>query len=70
MPKKAPEKWTGKLIGKMHVNNVKSADLAEELGVSQAYISMLLNSKRNAAGAKERLEAAYEAILANRKQHE
>lgn len=61
-----PPKWTGTLIGKMHVNKVKNADLAKELGVSEGYISMLLSATRETKGARERLENAYEAILARR----
>lgn len=66
MSENYPEKWTGDLIKKMHLNKVKSVELARELGVTEAYISMLLNSKTKAKDAKEKLEAAYEAIIARR----
>ena len=61
-----PEKWTGKLLGDMHVNRVTNRDLANELGVSEQYVSMLLNSKRTTKGAKERLQTAYHSILEKR----
>lgn len=67
MQNKAPEKWTGKLLGDMHVNNVTNRDLANELGVTEQYISMIMHSKRSAKNGKERLEAAYHSILERRR---
>lgn len=61
------EKWTGDLIGKMHVNDVTYDDLANELGISKGYISMILNGNRTPADAKERMQAALERILEKRK---
>ena len=66
MSDKHPPKWTGDLVGKMHVNGVRNMDLAKELGVTEAYVSMMLNSKRNTKGMKEKLEKAYEAVLEKR----
>jgi hypothetical protein len=62
------EKWTGRLIGKMHNNGVTAADLANELGVTKAYISMILNGARKPTGARERLENAADAIITKRKE--
>ena len=62
-----PEKWTGNLIGQMHCNGVTFDDLANEIGCTKAYISMILNSKRKPPKARERLETAYKNIVANRK---
>lgn len=64
------EKWTGRLIGKMHNNGVSMADLATELGVTKAYISMILNGARKPPGARERLEAAVTEIIKKRKEGE
>ena len=61
-----PAAWTGDLVGKMHVNRVKRSDLAKELGVTEAYISMMLNSKRNTKGMQEKLERAYDSVIAKR----
>lgn len=41
-----PETWTGNLIGRMHNKGITYDDLAEEMGVGKAYISMILNGKR------------------------
>ena len=60
------QKWTGRLIGKMHNERIKAEDIASELGVSTAYVSMILNGKRNPPNAKERFEAAVNAIIEKR----
>ena len=62
------EKWTGRLIGKMHNNGVSTTDLAAELGVTKAYVSMILNGARKPPDAKSRLETAVDAIIARRKE--
>lgn len=54
-----PEKWTGILVGRMHNKKVTQEDLAKRLGVTKAYVSMVLNGARNPVGAKERFESAF-----------
>jgi transcriptional regulator with XRE-family HTH domain len=61
-----PEKWTGELIGRMHNERVTAADLAEELGCTKAYISMIFHGARTPEGAQEKLEGAFERILERR----
>jgi transcriptional regulator with XRE-family HTH domain len=51
----------------MHNERIKAEDIASELGVTAAYISMILNGKRNPPGAKERIEQAVNAIIEKRK---
>ena len=62
-----PEKWTGRLIGKMHNERVTYDDLASELGVTKSYICMILNSARKPAGIQERMENAFESVISKRK---
>ena len=62
-----PEKWTGRLIGRMHNERVTYDDLAEELGVTKAYISMILNSVRKPDGIQKRMETAFESVVSKRK---
>lgn len=61
------EKWTGNLVGRMHNAGVSSKDLAIELGVTEAYVSMILNGKRTPPDAKERLERAFRAVCGKHK---
>ena len=42
-----PEKWTGRLVGRMHNNQITVDDVAKHLGFSRSYCSLILNSKRN-----------------------
>ncbi len=62
-----PEKWTGRLIGEMHNQDVTYDDIASELGVTNAYVSMILNGKRKPPDARKRLEGAYRSVLDKRK---
>ena len=62
------DKWTGRLIGKMHNEEITRNELADELGVKKSYVSMILNCDRKPPDAQARLEAAVDAILARRKE--
>jgi transcriptional regulator with XRE-family HTH domain len=62
-----PEKWTGRLIGKMHNERVTYDDLAAELGVTKSYICMILNGARKPKDIQERMEAAFEVVVNKRK---
>lgn len=62
------EKWTGRLVGRMHNERVTYDDLAGELGVTKAYVCMILNGQRKPAGIKERMEAAFDAVMEKRKE--
>ena len=63
-----PEKWTGRLIGRMHNERVTYDDLAAELNVTKSYVSMILNSQRKPEGIQDRMEAAFNAIIQRRKE--
>lgn len=56
-------KWTGDLIGKMHNAGITAQDIADELGIGKAYVSMILNGQRSPEGARERLEGAFDNII-------
>lgn len=62
-----PEKWTGQLIGKMHNARVTYDDIARKLGVGKSYVSMVLNGLRTPKDAKQRFNAAFDEIIAERK---
>ena len=47
-----PEEWTGRLIGEMHNADISRAEVAKELGVSTAYVTMVLNGIRTPEGAE------------------
>ena len=62
------EKWTGVMVGKMHIHKVTLEEMAKEMGVGKAYVSMILNGARKPDGIKARMEAAFDAIIARRKE--
>lgn len=61
-----PEKWTGVLVGKMHNERVTLDDIAAEIGCTKAYVSMILSGTRKPSGAREKLEAAFKAVVNKR----
>lgn len=62
-----PDQWTGELLGKMHNAGVTSRELADKLGYSRGYVSMLFNSKRGKHSKQEEFERAFAEILKERK---
>ena len=45
--------WIADLVGKMHKSRITKTRLAEELGVTREYVSMVLNGHQEPAGVKE-----------------
>ena len=62
------EKWTGNLVGKMHNEKVTFQAIADELGVTKSYVSMILNGARKPKGIKDRMESAFSSIVEKRKE--
>ena len=63
-----PKKWTGNLVGLMHDEKVSFSELAKELGVTNRYVSMVLNEHRCPAGAEEKFTSALNRIIEQRSQ--
>lgn len=61
-----PEKWTGEISAMLHTNRIKQKDLAEEMGVTPEYISMILNGKKKPAKAKAKMVSAIKSIITKR----
>ncbi|UQK47315.1 helix-turn-helix transcriptional regulator [Faecalibacterium sp. I2-3-92] len=47
----------------MKDNNISRSDLAEAAGVTPEYVSMVLNKRRNPAGAENTFRAAIQKLL-------
>lgn len=54
--------WVGELVGEMHRHKISKTELAQELGVSREYVSMVLNGHRTPAGAEQKLRDALESL--------
>lgn len=61
-----PSAWTGEVVGRMHVNQITNKMLADALGVTDRYVSMVLNGHKAPGGAEEKFNAALDALIANR----
>ena len=55
--------WIGDFIGRMHRNRVKITQIAQELGVTREYLSMILNGHREPHGIEKRLNDALDSII-------
>lgn len=62
-----PEEWTGHLVGKMHNERITYEELANELGFTKPYISMILNGKRSPNGIRRRMEEAVDHLIDRRR---
>lgn len=58
-----PEKWTGRLVGKMHNHAIKQIELAEKLGFTNAYTGMILRGERKPPQIREKMEAALDELI-------
>lgn len=58
-----PEAWTGYLIGKMHNHGITYGDLGAKLGITNQYISLILNGFRNPSGIREKMENAVDDLI-------
>lgn len=58
-----PAQWTGDMVGKMHNNKITLTQVAEKLGVTKAYVCMVLNGHRNPKGAEQRFMAALDELI-------
>ena len=61
-----PSAWTGEVVGRMHVNQITNKMLADALGVTDRYVSMVLNGHKAPGGAEEKFNAALDSLIANR----
>lgn len=58
-----PKDWTGDLVGLMHNHRITNRMLATALGVTDRYVSMILNGHREPPGAEERFKAALSELI-------
>lgn len=61
-----PAEWTGDVVKELHLKKITYQELADEIGVTKAYISMILNSKVPERQMRERIPEAINRIWARR----
>ncbi len=58
-----PAQWTGELVGKMHIYSVSCRELADRIGCSNKWLSMVINGHRNPKNAERRFMAALDELI-------
>ena len=58
-----PALWTAKLVGQMHMRRISQRQLAERLGITPAYVSMVLHGHRAPPGAEDRFRRALAELI-------
>ena len=56
--------WTADLVGQMHQYKITKSQLADHMGVTREYVSMVLNGHREPAGAETRFRTAVGELIA------
>lgn len=56
--------WIADLVGKMHKFKISKKSLAEHLGVTPEYVSMVLNGHREPSGAEQKFTVAVDELIA------
>lgn len=59
-----PAQWTADIIGEMHLFRISKKTLAEQLGMTPEYVSMVLNGHREPPDAEQRFRAALDELIA------
>lgn len=60
------EKWTARVVGKMHLHKITQSELAKAVGVTRIYLNRVLNGVENPANARERITQALDELIASK----
>ena len=58
-----PKPWTGKVVGTLHTQGISQGELADKMGVTEAYLSMILKSKREPPNIKNKVFEALKSLV-------
>ena len=61
-----PAQWTGDILSKMHIEKITSKRLAEHLGYSKEYVSMVLNGRREPKNAEQIFRQGLDELIAGK----
>lgn len=56
--------WIGEAVGLMHLNKIKAKEVAEQMGVTSVYLSMIMNGKKKVKDDERMKSRVFEAIEA------
>ena len=55
--------WIGDFVGRMHRHRVTITQMAQEIGVTREYLSMILNGHREPLGIEKRMNDALDSVV-------
>ena len=58
--------WSGEIKSLMHIHRITNVRLANRLGVTKNYVSMVLNGRRRPLNAQEKFTKAVNEIIKQR----
>lgn len=62
-----PAEWTAEIVGRLHLFKISKKELADELGYTPEYVSMVLNGHRSPPGAEQAFIEAVERLACKKK---
>lgn len=60
------DKWIAKAVGLMHIHKITQIMIADKIGWSNDYVSMILRGVKKPKGAKEKILNAIDEIIAEK----
>ena len=61
-------KWTGDVVGTLHVNNIEIRELAAKMGCAPEYVGKILNGKREPKNAEAKVKEALAELVKEREE--
>lgn len=59
------EQWTGDIVASLHIHQITRRELADEIGITPQYVTMVLNGKKKCpTDMQQRMKDAIAAIVA------
>jgi hypothetical protein len=55
--------WIGDFVGRMHRHRITITQIAEQMGVTREYLSMILNGHREPNGIEQRMNDALDILI-------
>ena len=59
--------WISSVVGKMHIHKITQQALADRIGIRRDYLNKILNGHLCPPNAKDRIIAAVDALIKERK---
>lgn len=61
-------KWTGDVVGMLHIHNIEIRELAAKMGCAPEYLGKILNGKREPKNAEAKVKEALAEIVKEREE--